>query len=149
MLRRRLQRHQIYHVHKADLYVGEILAQQVNRSQSLKRGDVTGAGNDHVGLAVLIGTGPIPDSDASGAVLDGSLHLEPLQGRLLSRDDYIDVMPAAQAVIGHGKQGVGIGRQIDAHDIRFLVHHKIDEAGVLMAEAVVVLPPDVRSQQIV
>ena len=34
-------------------------------------------------------------------------------------------------------------RQIDAHHIGLLVHQVIDEAGVLVAEAVVILPPDV------
>ena len=31
----------------------------------------------------------------------------------------------------------------------FLVHDMIDEAGILMTEAVVILPPDVRRQQII
>ena len=79
----------------------------------------------------------------------GIVHIEPLQLRMFARHDHVDVVAAAQAVVGHRKQRVGIGRQIDAHDLGFLVDHMIDEAGILMAEAVVILPPDVRSQQVI
>ncbi len=40
-------------------------------------------------------------------------------------------------------------RQIDLHDLRLLVGDMINEAGILMAEAVVILPPDMRGQEIV
>ena len=80
---------------------------------------------------------------------DGGIHIEPLQCRLFARHDHIHVVPAAQAVVGDGQQAVGVRRQIDAHHVRLLVHHVIDEAGVLMAEAVVILPPDVRGEQVV
>ena len=69
--------------------------------------------------------------------------------RLLAGDDEVDVVAAAQAVIGDGEQRVGVGRQVDADDVGFLVGDVIDEAGVLVGEAVVVLPPDVRGEQIV
>ena len=82
-------------------------------------------------------------------MLDGLIHVEPLRGRLLARDDDVDVVAAAQAVIGDRQQRVGVRRQIDADHLGLLVDHVIDEAGVLMAEAVVVLPPDVRGQQVV
>ena len=47
------------------------------------------------------------------------------------------------------QQRVRIGRQIDADHLRRLVDHVIDEAGILVAEAVVILPPDMRGEQIV
>ena len=47
-------------------------------------------------------------------------------------------------MVGHRQQRVGVRRQIDAHDIRFLVHDVIDEARVLMRETVVILTPDGR-----
>ena len=120
-----------------------MLAEQIDCGQSLERGHVAGAGHHDVGLSVLISAGPRPDSNSIGAVLDGSFHVEPLQSRLFARHDHVDVIPAAQAVIGHRKKRVGVGRQIDANDVRFLVHHKINEPGVLVTESVVVLPPDV------
>src|SRR5438477_1577954 len=58
-------------------------------------------------------------------------------------------MAAAQTMISHGKQRVGIRRQIHPDNVGFLVHHEINEARVLMSEAVVILPPDVRSQEII
>src|SRR5512135_2654775 len=39
-------------------------------------------------------------------------------------------MPAAQAVVGHAQKRVGVGRQVDADDFRFLVHQVVDETGV-------------------
>ena len=77
------------------------------------------------------------------------VHRQPLQRRLLAGDDDVDVVAAAQAVIGDREQAVGVGRQIDADDLGLLVDDVIDEAGILMAEAVVILPPDVAGQQIV
>ena len=76
-------------------------------------------------------------------MLDRLVHGQPLRGRLLAGDDDVHVVAAAQAVIGDGQQAVGVGRQIHADDFGLLVDHVIDEARVLVAEAVVVLTPDV------
>ena len=74
--------------------------------------------------------------------------IEPLQRRLLARDDHVHVIPAAQAVVDDRKQRVRIRRQIDPHDGGLLVRNMADEAGILMAEPVMVLPPDMRAKQI-
>src|SRR5256884_3943185 len=58
-------------------------------------------------------------------------------------------VPAPKAVVGHRKQRVGVRWQVDAHDVGFLVHNVIDEAGVLMGESVVILAPDVGGQKVV
>ena len=84
-----------------------------------------------------------------GAVLDGLVHGQPLRGRLLARDHDIDVVAAAQAVIGHRKQAVGVRRQVDANDLGLLVDDVVDEPRILMAEPVVVLPPHVRTEEVV
>ena len=47
---------------------------------------------------------------------------------MLAGDDDVDVMAAAQAVIHHREQAIGIRRQIHAHDFGFLVDDVIDEA---------------------
>ena len=62
---------------------------------------------------------------------------------------HVDVMPAAQAVIEDRQQTIGIGRQINAHDVGLLVDHVIEETGILMREAVVILLPHVGGEQIV
>src|SRR5262249_35607304 len=90
--------------------------------------------------------GPLPDAEASLAVLDRLIHRQPLRCRLLAGDDDVDVVPAAQAVIGDRQQAVGVGRQVDADDLGLLVGNVVDEPRVLMAKAVVVLPPDVARQ---
>ena len=79
--------------------------------------------------------------------LTACVHRQPLRRRVLAGDDDVDVVPAPQAVVHHREQGVGVGRQVDADDLGLLVDHVVDEAGVLVGEAVVVLPPDVRGQQ--
>ena len=86
---------------------------------------------------------------AGGAVADGRVDVEPLPLRLLAGDDQVDVVAAAQAVIGDRQQAVGVGRQIDARDVGLLVGDVIDEARVLVGEAVVVLPPDMGGEQVV
>ena len=68
---------------------------------------------------------------------------------MFAGDHDVDVVAAAQAMIHHRQQAIGVRRQIDPHDLRLLVDHVVDEAGILMREAVVILPPDVRAQQIV
>ena len=82
-------------------------------------------------------------------MLDGLVHRQPLRRRLLAGDDDVDVVAAAEAVVGDREQAVGVGRQVDADHLRLLVDDVVDEAGVLVAEAVVVLPPDVRAEEVV
>ena len=114
-----------------------------------KSGHVAATGHDHIGVAVLVVAGPLPDADAFGAVLNSGIHRQPLRRRMFTRDHDIDVMAAAQAVIHHRQEAICIRRKINAHDIGFFVHDMIDETGVLMRESVVILPPDMRGQQIV
>ena len=61
----------------------------------------------------------------------------------------VDVVAAAQAVIGHREQAVGVRRQVDADDLGLLVHDVIDEPRILVREPVVVLAPHVRGEQVV
>jgi hypothetical protein len=68
---------------------------------------------------------------------------------MFARDYDVDVVAAAQAVVHHRQQAVGIGGKVDAHDLGLLVHHMVDETWILMREAVVILAPDMRGQQVV
>ena len=145
----RLQLHQVDDVDHADLQLRQVLAQNGDGGQRLQRGHVAAAGHDDVRRAALVVAGPLPDADALGAVLDGGVHRQPLRRRVFAGDHDVDVVAAAQAVIHHRQQAVGIRRQVDAHDLGLLVHHVVDEARILMREAVVILPPDVRRQQVV
>ena len=126
-----------------------MLPQQVHCRQSFQGWDVSGAGHDGVRLTALVSRGPLPNSDSIRAMRNGRFHIEPLQGRLLSGNDHVYIVPAPKAVVGHRKQRVGVRWQVDAHDVGFLVHNVIDEAGVLMGESVVILAPDVGGQKVV
>ena len=77
-------------------------------------------------------------------MLDRCVHVEPLLLGVFARDDDVDAVPASQTPVGHREEGIGIRWQVHADDVGFLVHHVVDEARVLMTEAIVILPPDVR-----
>ena len=137
----RHQFEQVNDVHEPDLHVGQVLAQQCGGRQGLHRRHVAAARHDHVGFGTLVVAGPVPDADALRAVRDRRLHIQILQVDLLVRDDDVDVVDAAQAMVGDRQQAVGIGRQVDAHNARALVGHHVEKSGVLVRETIVVLPP--------
>src|SRR6516165_11388571 len=66
------------------------------------------------------------------SVLYRRVHVEPLQLGLLAGHDNVDVVAAAQAVVGHREQGVCIRGQVDPNDLGLFVDGVIDEAGVLV-----------------
>ena len=68
---------------------------------------------------------------------------------MFSRNYHVHIVPAAQAVVKNRQQAVGVGRQVNPHDIGLLVDDVVEEAGVLVGEAVVILLPDMGSQQVV
>ena len=145
--RLRHEAEQIDDIDEANLQIGEVLLQNRDRRERFHGGDVAGAGHHHIGLCAVVGGGPIPDADALGAVGHGFFHGEVLQMLLLVGDDHVDVIARAQAMVGHAEQAVRIGRQIDADHVRALVGDHVKKSRVLMGEAVVVLPPDQRSNQ--
>src|ERR1700676_1333215 len=126
-----------------------MLPQYGHRRQSLERRHVARAGHDKIRAAALIVAGPLPDPDAFAAVLDRPVHRQPLWRRMFARHHYIDVVTAAQAMIHHRQQAIGIGRQVDPHDLRLLVDYMVEETGVLMRETIVILSPDMRTQQVI
>ena len=107
---------------------------------------VPAAGQHHVRFGAPIVAGPFPDADALAAVHLGLVDVQPLWHRALAGDDHVDVVAAAQAVVSHRQQRVGVGRQVHPDDVGFLVHHMVEEAWILVGEAVVVLLPHVRAQ---
>ncbi len=82
-------------------------------------------------------------------MLHGRVHRQPLGRRVFSRDHDIDVMTASQAVVHDRQQAVCIGWKVDPDNLGLLVDHVVDEPRVLVREAVVVLAPHVRGEQIV
>ena len=145
----RLQLHQIDDVHHADPEFRQVLAQDGDGGERLERGHIATAGHNHIRCNALVVAGPLPDADALGTVRDGLVHGQPLRRRVFTRDDDVDVMAAAQAVIHHRKKAIGIRRKVNPHDLGLLVHDIVDETGILVCEAVVILAPDVRRQQVV
>ena len=129
----RLKRHQVDHVDDADADVRHVLAQQCHGCERLERRHIAGAGHNHVGIARIIAR-PLPDACSSGTVAGGRFDIEPLPFQLLAGNDQVDVVPASETVIGHRKEAIGVGRQINPDNIGAFVRDMIDEAGVLMGE---------------
>ena len=143
-----LQPHQVDDVDHAHLQLGQLTPDQVDGGQRLEGGDVAAAAHDDIRVALVV-RGPLPDPDPARAVQDRVVDREVVQLRLLARHDHVHVVAAAQAVVGDREQAVRVGWQVDADDLRLLVDDVVDEARILVREAVVVLPPDVRTEQIV
>jgi hypothetical protein len=80
--------------------IWEVDAQQFDRGESFERRHVAATRHDNIGLAAAIIARPRPDAEAGAAVLDSSVHVQPLRRRLLAGDDDVDVVAAAQAVLG-------------------------------------------------
>ena len=143
MLGVRLELHQVHHIHHAELQLRQLTAQDADGGERFERGRIAAAGHDDIRLLPLVVRGPAPDADALRAVLDRLLHRQPLGARVLARHNDVHIVAALDAVVKAGEQAVGIRRQIHAHDIGLLVGHMVQEAGVLMRKAVVVLLPDI------
>ena len=81
--------------------------------------------------------------------LIGLVHRQPRRRGLFAGHDHIDVIAAAQTMVGDREQAVRIGRQINADHLGLLVHDVIDEARILVREPIVILPPDMRTEQVI
>ncbi len=119
-----------------------MLPQKGRGRQRLLCRDVAAAHHHDVGLAAVIIAGPAPDAQALGAVADGGVHVQILQMHLFVTDDDVDIVVAAQAVVGRRQEGVDVRGQVDAGDSRFFIHHHVEEPRILMGKAVVVLAPN-------
>ncbi len=71
---------------------------------------------------------------------------QPLQRRLFAGHDHIYSVVGAEAVIHRAQKAVRVRGKVDPDDVGLLVDHQVEEPGILMAEAVMVLPPDVRAE---
>ena len=132
---------------KRNLEIGKAVTEDGGRSQSFHGGDVPGSSNYDVGFAPLVVTGPVPDADPFGAMLDRLVHGEVLQMTLFVRNNDIDVVGAAEAVISHGQKAIDIRWQINTCDVRTFVGDQVEKARILMAETVVILAPHRGSDQ--
>src|SRR6266436_2939295 len=89
-----LNRHQVNYIDDSDLDIRKMLAQQVDGRKRLKCRDISGTGHHDIRVASLVVRSPLPNSDAIRAMLDGKSHVEPLERRLLSSNDDVDVVSA-------------------------------------------------------
>ena len=107
-------------------------AHEIHCRQRFERGHIAATGHHDIGLAAFIIAGPFPNAHAGGAMLDRLVHGEPHGRGLFAGHNDVDIISAAQAMIGHGEQAISVWRQIYAHHFGLLVHDVIEETGVLM-----------------
>jgi hypothetical protein len=82
----------------------------VCRRDDLKGRDFASAAQDDVGFLTFGYVGcSLPDRGTEREVLDGLVHVEPLQLRLLVYGDEVDVVTASERVVGAGEERVGVG----------------------------------------
>ncbi|OIQ69769.1 hypothetical protein GALL_486260 [mine drainage metagenome] len=137
----------IHHVDEAYFQLREMLAQQHGGGQRLLGGHVARAGHDDIRLDACIVARPVPGADAFGAVQHGGIHVQELQMLLLVADDDVDIVGALETMVGDRQQAVHIGRKVDTRDIGAFVDDQVEEARILMREAIVVLPPHGRGDE--
>lgn len=129
-------------VYKADFQEGEMFAKEGCGGKGFVRRHVAARRHYDVGFAVLVVGSPVPDSKALCAVGDCLLHVEVLEVFLLVGDDDVDIVRAAETVIHYGEQTIAVWREVNADYFRTFVCNNVEEAGVLMREAVMVLSPN-------
>src|SRR5262249_28788084 len=104
--------------------------------------DITRRCHHDIGLHAFIVASLSPDADAFGAMRDGLVHRHVLKMLLLVGNDDIDIVGALEAMVSHAKQRVGVGRQIDAANVRAFVHDYVEESRILMRKTIVILSPN-------
>ena len=146
-----LKPHQVDDVDEADLQVGQVLPEQVDGREtppaSGRRRRVAMTTSGSLPSSSVPAHSQIPSPLVQCAIASSMVRKFGL--RLLTRDDHVDVLARPQAMVVRGQQRVRVRRQVDPDDLGALVDHMVDEAGVLVAEAVVVLAPDMAGQQVI
>src|SRR5262249_55437180 len=133
---------QIDDIYKADFQIREFLAQHRRCGQRFLSWYVAGTSHHNIGFLTLVVAGLAPDANALGAVRDGGVHIEILQVELLVANDDVDIAFAAQAMVGHRQQAVDIRRQVYSSYFSSFVDDYVDESGILVCKAVMILAPD-------
>src|SRR5277367_2116080 len=110
MLALGLELHQIDDIDHTDFQIGQMLTKDGNSSQNLQSGCVSAAAHYYIRLCVLGVAGPLPDANSFCAMHNSSIHSQPLREGMFACNHYIDVVPAAQAMIKYGQEAVGIRR---------------------------------------
>src|SRR5437868_1474647 len=120
-----LELEQVHDVDKANLELGEFFPKQDTGSQGFLGGDVAAADQHHVGFFAPVGAGPLPDAQPLGAVGDRRLAVQVLQVRLLVAHDHVDVIGAAQAMVGHRQQAIDVRGQVHADHFGAFVEYNV------------------------
>ena len=136
-----LKLHQVNHIYETDLDLGKVVAQNGNCSECFLGRCVTTAGKYDIGFLTLVVGSPIPDADTLCTMLHSLIHGQPLIAGMLGCNDNIDIVLGTYAVIEAGKQTVCIGGKVHTYNICLFICNMIQETGILMCEAVVVLLP--------
>lgn len=101
----RLQPHQVDDVDHPHHQFRDVLPQDGRRREDLQSRRVTGASEHHVGFGVVgFGARPLPDPGTARAVQRGGVGVQPVECGVLSGHHHVDVVGAAQDMVGHAQQ---------------------------------------------
>ena len=88
-------------VNEADFEIWQMLSKKSSCGQGLFRDDIATRCHYDVWLCTLVVRGPLPNTDAFGAMAYGVLHIQILEMVLLICHDHIDVIFRTQAVVSN------------------------------------------------
>src|ERR1017187_2035882 len=136
-----LELEQVDNVDKSDFEVRKPFSEQSSGGQCFLGGDITRGSKNNIGFLAFVITGPIPDTDTLCAVGNGRINIQVLQMLLFVRDNDVNVVLRAQAMICYRQQTIGIRWEIDAGYCGTLVEHDIEKPRILVRKAIVILTP--------
>ena len=138
---------EVDNVDQANFDFRNVLVEEPSGSDCFQGGNVADAGEDHIGIAGFFVAGKGPARSTAGTMLDGFVHIEPLELLLLAASDEVDVIAAPQAMIHHVYQSVRVGRVVDADHVTAASEGIVDETRGLMAESIVIVAPAVAGKK--
>ena len=91
----RLECHKIYHIDYPDFKFRKVLTQEFDSSQCFQGWHVTATSHNHIRVTTFVVTCPFPYTEPRSAMFNSRIDVHPLQLRLFTCDDDINIVTAA------------------------------------------------------
>src|ERR1700683_5561383 len=134
-------------IHEPYLDARHVLLQQPGCGTSFNSRNIASTCQNNIRFRSTIIRCKFPDRCSLGAVSESFVECKPLQFRLLSASNNVDVVSAAQAMIEYVEQAVRIRWVVDSNDLGSALKRVVDKTWRLVAEPIVVVPPSVAREQ--
>ena len=117
----------------------EVFAEEGDSGQGFLGWHVTTRCHDDVWFFVFAVGGELPNTSTFGAMGDGVVHIEVLEMILLVSNNDVDIVGAAETVIGDREKAIGVWWKINSNNFGALVGNNVKESRILMGKAIVIL----------